>query len=105
VTDGSFPADESYPAEFVVGVTSTGAGADVAGAGARVPDCVRIGGREVGSELGEAGPFISEAGARLTVVTFPGGPTGGAAAPPTVTVSASGLPALSIGAVAVDGTV
>src|SRR6185437_2567419 len=72
----------------------TGAGAGAGAAG--------------GGEAPGAGdpPRIKSAGLRLTFeVTLPGGPTGGATAAPTVTLRASGLPALSKGAVAVVGTV
>ena len=52
------------------------------------------------------GPRIRSAPLRLTFeAIFPGGPTGGATAEPTLIRSASGLPALSSGAVAVSGTV
>ena len=98
-------ADESYWAVFVAGGVSGGGGGTVAAGAA---GAVRVGLGFVGmtgaAETAAPEPFISAAGARLTVVTFPGGPTGGAVEAPTVTVSASGLPALSIGAVAVGGT-
>ena len=61
-------------------------------------------GAVAGAAVVAVGPFISAAGARLTVVTLPGGPTGGAVVDPTVTFSASGFPAFSTGAVAVAGT-
>ena len=50
-------------------------------------------------------PRIRSAGSRLTLLTVvAGGPTGGATELPTVILSASGLPVLSTGAVAVGGT-
>src|SRR5437867_234449 len=48
---------------------------------------------------------MRSAGSRLTETVVAGGPTGGATALPTLTLSASGLPVLSTGAVVVAGTV
>ena len=52
-----------------------------------------------------AGVFSRSDGSKLTVVTLPAGPTWGTAVAPTFTFSASGFPALSIGAVTPVGTV
>src|SRR5207302_3855392 len=103
-------ADESYWAVLVVGGVSAGAAAGgdgAARAGAR--ERVRWGAAgtagTVTAGAGAGRAFSRSAGSRLAVVTLPGGPTGGASVEPTVTLSASGLPALSSGAVAVVGTV
>ncbi len=97
--------DESYCAVGRWRRLAAGAG----GAAARRLTCrARRGVRRLGAaarRAGAAGPSAGRRASRLTFVTLPAGPTCGATASPTVTVSASGLPALSIGAVAVGGTV
>ena len=101
-------ADESYSAVLVGGSVSTGAARSGAPErGARAWDRRGAGAAGAGCAAGACagGVFMRSAGARLSVVTLPGGPTCATVAEPTVILSDSGLPALSIGAVAVVGTV
>jgi len=97
----------------VGGVSAVAAGGGAAGAGdgaarvgARRGAAARGAGEAVGGEAPAAGGVLSKsAGSRLTLDTVvAGGPTGPVTALPTLIDSASGLPVLSTGAVAVAGT-
>ena len=94
--------DESYWAVLVSGGGDGPGSAAAAGAGGA--GAAFAGGDAAGAAA--AGDFSRSAGSRLTFDTVvAGGPIGPATWLPTLILSASGLPVLSTGAVAFDGTV
>src|SRR5438128_1927475 len=101
-----FPADESYSPVFMVGGVWAGA---VCGGGAGRRRRGRGFGAGAGCAAGAGAAacraFKRSAASRLTLATVvAGGPTGGVILLPTLILSASGLPVLSIGAAALGGT-